>query len=41
MNREGEAWGDSLQEAAHLGELEPWRSYRQGEGGGGARLLYL
>lgn len=31
MNREGEAWGDSLQEAAHLGELEPWRSYRQGE----------
>lgn len=36
MNREGEAWGDSLQEAAHLGELEPWRSYRQGEDVDGA-----
>ena len=31
MNREGEARGDGLQEAACLGELEPWCGYRQGK----------
>ena len=36
MNREGEARGDGLQEAAHLGELEPWCSYRQSEDVDGA-----
>lgn len=36
MNREGEAWGDSLQEAAHLGELEPWCGHWQSEDVDGA-----
>ena len=36
MNREGQARGDGLQEAACLGELEPWCSYRQGEDVDGA-----
>jgi len=31
MNREGQAWRDGPQETTYLRELEPWRSYRQGE----------
>ena len=36
MSREGEAWGDSLQETTYLGEFEPWCSYRQSEDVNGA-----
>lgn len=36
MNREGEARGDGLQEAACLGELEPWCGHWQSEDVDGA-----
>ena len=36
MNREGQAWRDSLQETTYLGEFEPWCSYRQSEDVDGA-----